>query len=112
MLRGFIRISVRIVVCLIVFIHSHKVLSKPLFINEIQVANIDRFIDPSYNYGGWIELYNPGDSSIPLNGYIIRHTDSDGYNQQCTLTSSHGNIPAKGYSVLWFDLFCSRRLPF
>lgn len=103
MLRSFIRISVRIVVCLIVFIHSHKVLSKPLFINEIQVANIDRFIDPSYNYGGWIELYNPGDSSIPLNGYIIRHTDSDGYNQQCTLTSSHGNIPAKGYSVLWFD---------
>lgn len=103
MRHSFIRISVRIIVYLIAFTHANTALSKSLFINEVQVANIDRFIDPSYNYGGWIELYNPGDSSIPLNGYIIRHTDSDGYNQQCTLTSSHGNIPANGYSVLWFD---------
>ncbi len=25
-----------------------------ILINEIQVANVDRFVDPSWNYGGWI----------------------------------------------------------
>jgi len=27
-------------------------------INEIQVANVDMYIDPSFNYGSWVELYN------------------------------------------------------
>lgn len=29
-----------------------------VFINEIMVINNDQFIDPSWNYGSWIELYN------------------------------------------------------
>ena len=27
-----------------------------LIINEIQVSNLDQYMDPSFNYGGWIEL--------------------------------------------------------
>ena len=30
-----------------------------LRINEVMSANVDQFIDPSWNYGGWIEVYNP-----------------------------------------------------
>lgn len=74
-----------------------------LIINEIQVANIDRFIDPSYNYGGWIEIYNPNSQSISLSGMKVRHTDSNNLVETYTLTSDHGSVAAKGYSCLWFD---------
>lgn len=74
-----------------------------LIINEIQVANIDRFIDPSYNYGGWIELYNPTNQAISLSGMRVRHTDSDNLVEIHTLTTDHGSVAAKGYSCLWFD---------
>ena len=67
---NFVHTSIRILVCIMSFINASVVFSKELFINEIQVANIDRFIDPSYNYGGWIELYNPGETSVQLSGYI------------------------------------------
>lgn len=77
--------------------------AQSLLINEIQVANIDQFIDPSYNYGGWIELYNPTSKEIRLVNYSLRHTDDEGNVEEYTLTWNHGNTAAKGYSVLWFD---------
>ena len=39
-----------------------------IVINEIMSANIDSRIDPSWNYGGFIELYNPTDAAISLTG--------------------------------------------
>ncbi len=99
----FVNISIRILVCLMTLVNASAVFPKELLINEIQVANIDRFIDPSYNYGGWIELYNPGGNSIQLSGYAIRHTTSDGRSQYTLLSSYHGTVPSKGYEVLWFD---------
>ena len=42
-----------------------------LVVNEIMASNIDMMLDPSYNYGGWIELYNPTSSAISLNGLYI-----------------------------------------
>lgn len=74
-----------------------------LCINEVQVANIDRFLDPSYNYGGWVELYNPTDHPISLAGATLTHTDFDGVEEQHKLTNGHGMVPAKGFLVLWFD---------
>ena len=74
-----------------------------LIINEIQTANIDRFVDPSYNYGGWVELYNCTQDSISLDGYKLRHTDSEGDIDLCALTALHGNAKGGGYVVLWFD---------
>lgn len=95
--------TTNLIVFVMILINVDAAFSTSLFINEIQVANIDRFIDPSYNYGGWIELYNPSDEAIPLNGYIIRHTDFDGDIEQTLLKSSHGTVKSKGYTVLWFD---------
>ncbi len=72
-------------------------------INEIQVANIDMFIDPSYNYGAWIELYNSNETTMSLSGMKLRHTDSDGNVDTYTLSASHGTIKPHGFTTLWFD---------
>lgn len=82
---------------------GEKAEAQDLCINEIQVANVDQFIDPSYNYGGWVELYNAGEDSIPLKGYAIRHTNEEGKMEKCTLQSAHGTVPPKGFAVVWFD---------
>ena len=42
-----------------------------LIINEIQSKNVDMFIDPSFNFGGWIELYNPTNEDIDLGGCYV-----------------------------------------
>ena len=70
-----------------------------LVINEIQTANIDMFVDPSYNYGGWVELYNPSASRINMGGLIV----SDTLGNQFRLPDDMGTIPAHGYKVIWFD---------
>ena len=72
-------------------------------INEIQVDNVDMYIDPSYNYGSWIELYNPTENDVPLSDMKLQHTDAEGTMQKHTLTALHGIVKAGGYSILWFD---------
>ncbi len=72
-----------------------------LVINEIQVANIDQFIDPSYNYGGWIELYNPTGRSINLGRLYV----SDEKTNLKKFQMPDGSIIIKpnGYKNIWFD---------
>lgn len=72
-----------------------------LVINEIQVANIDMFIDRSFNYGGWIELYNPTNHSVILSGLYI--SDDAANPLKFRLPSDYGKIPSKGYTNIWFD---------
>lgn len=72
-----------------------------LAINEIQVSNIDMFIDPSYNYGGYIELYNPTNNGVTLDGMYI--SDDPGNLMKHRLRYENGVVPAKGYGVIWFD---------
>ncbi len=74
-----------------------------LLINEVEVANIDAYIDPSFNYGGWIELYNAGSSAQSLVGMQLRHTDSEGVVSVHRLSSTHGTVQAGGFVNLWFD---------
>ena len=69
-------------------------------VSEIQSANIDRFVDPSWNYGGWIELYNPGTLGVTLTGCWV---SDDPQNLQKVHISQPMAIPAKSYYVLWFD---------
>lgn len=75
--------------------------SKDLIINEIQVANIDGFLDLSYNYGGWVEFYNPTDESIRL-GTLYVSDDSTNL-KRIRLLSTIGYVPAHGYKNIWFD---------
>lgn len=72
-------------------------------INEIQVANIDQYIDNSYNYGGWIELYNTSSATCTLENAKVRHTDMNGMTEEYSLELSHGMLKGHGYACLWFD---------
>ena len=88
-------------VCAIVTLQASA--DNHILINEIQVANVDMFIDPSFNYGGWIELYNPTEETISLSGCKLRHTDSEGTLKEEKLTIAHGTLNPHGFRVLWFD---------
>lgn len=72
-----------------------------LVVNEIQASNIDMYRDPSFNYGSWIELYNPGSSAVPLAGLYV--SDDTENLKKYQLPSTIGIVPARGYKVLWFD---------
>lgn len=69
-----------------------------LVINEVQVANIDQYLDYANCYGGWIELYNPSSVAVSLKGMIL----SDGVNEM-RFMAAHGSVPAKGFKTVWFD---------
>ena len=72
-----------------------------LVINEIMAANVDVYLDPSQNYGSWVELYNPTDKSVALGGLYI--TDDPKNLKKHRLLNSYGALPAHGYALLNFD---------
>ena len=43
----------------------------PIVVTEICIANIDQVIDHSNNYGGWVELYNSGNTGVQLDGWYV-----------------------------------------
>ena len=75
--------------------------AQSFIVNEIQVANIDMFVDHSFNYGGWIELYNPTDAAISLSQMYVSDDSND--LKKFRFPASIGSIPAKGFKAIWFD---------
>ena len=71
-----------------------------IVINEIMSANIDSRIDPSWNYGGFIELYNPTDAAISLTGIWL---SDDINNLKKWQLRSSVSLKSKGYYLIWFD---------
>lgn len=72
-----------------------------LVINEVQVSNLDQYLDPSFNYGGWIEIYNPGSRAAALGGAIV--CDATDKTKRFQLPANFGVVPARGYRNIWFD---------
>lgn len=72
-----------------------------LIINEIQASNIDMFLDPSFNYGSWIEIYNSTNTNANLGSLYI--TDDPANLRKHRLAADFGFVPAKGYKNIWFD---------
>ncbi len=82
-----------------------------LSVNEIMVSNLDQFVDPSWNFGPWIELYNPTDADIQIRGYWV--SDDPAHPKKVRIPRSL-NVPAKGFANLWFDhhdKYCITQLP-
>lgn len=70
-----------------------------LIINEIMVDNTDMFLDPSLNYGAWIEVYNPTNKTIDLTKYYVS-TDPA---QPKMFHLQSGSISPKSFANIWFD---------
>jgi len=84
-----------------------------LVINEIMPANVDMFLDPSFNYGNWIELYNGTSRDINLANYYL--SDDDSNPTMCPLGSSSRVVKAGGFLTLWFghkDDYCQQQIEF
>ncbi len=74
--------------------------SSSVVINEIMVANVDMFLDKSYDYGGYVELYNPTDNPVRLLNMYVSDNPSDLLKYR--LKAASGIIPAHGFVNLWF----------
>ncbi len=72
-----------------------------LIINEMLLANIDTEIDPSWNYGSCVELYNPSNDIVGLDRLYV--TDDTTNLTKCAMKQSSLFIPAKGHALIWFD---------
>ena len=78
-------------------------IANSIVINEIMAANVDTYLDPSFNYGSWVELYNPSDVGFSLGGLYV--TDDPQNLKKHRLIDSYGELPAKGFAILNFDHF-------
>jgi len=82
-----------------------------LVINEIMTANLDMFLDPSYNYGSWIELYNPGTTDVNISGWYLSNDPAN--SKQYPLGSYSRIVKAGGFLTLWFghqDDYCMQQI--
>ena len=70
-------------------------------INEIMAANVDVYLDPSWNYGSWVELFNPTGSALSLGGLYV--TDDPADLKKHRLIDDYGVLPAHGYAIINFD---------
>lgn len=71
-----------------------------LLFSEVCVANIDQTIDYSYNYGGWVELYNPTATAVSLNGLYI---SDDATNLTKHKLSGYSMLNPGCYECIFFD---------
>lgn len=84
-----------------VIVKNNNPTAENIIINEIMAANVDVYLDPSQNYGSWVELYNPTDMGVSLGGLYV---SDDPHNlKKHRLIDSYGVLPAKGYALLNFD---------
>ena len=75
--------------------------SENIIINEIMAQNIDVYLDPNQNFGSWVELYNPTDRSVNLEGLYV--TDDRNNLKKHKLVKGYGTLTAGGYAILNFD---------
>ena len=82
---------------------------RSLIINEIMPANIDTYIDPSWNYGGFVEIYNPTDVSANLASCYL--SDDPLLPLKWHMPTNIGTVPPKGYKTIWFDHYDAKYGP-
>ena len=74
-------------------------LSVILIVNELMASNAGEVMSPATNFDSWIELYNPSDEVVNLNGMYLSNDP-----ENLTLwemPNGIGTVPAKGFKVVW-----------
>lgn len=72
-----------------------------IVINEIMQSNVDCIMDPSYNYGSWLELYNPSNETVGLEKIYV--TDDPDNLKKNIVKLEEKFIKSKGFVTLFFD---------
>ncbi len=72
-----------------------------IVINELMAANVSYMLDDTYNYGGWVELYNNSTEKINLAGYSL--SDDSAYPEKYVFPSTIGSIAPGEYRIIFFD---------
>ncbi|MBR5963155.1 MAG: CotH kinase family protein [Bacteroidaceae bacterium] len=93
-----------------VHVVQNDLLASSLVVNEIMPANIDSYLDPSWNYGGFVELYNPTDASANLAGCYI--SDDLLHPLKWHMPLTMGSVPSHGYKTIWFDHYDAKYGPY
>lgn len=99
------RLRAALVVLVAVGFAPRNAAAQNLVINEVMAANLGEAIDPSWNFGGWVEIYNPTMKAVSLDGLVLAAPAKGGQgtgDQTYKLTKAHGSVPAGGYRCLWF----------
>ncbi|MCR4920652.1 MAG: lamin tail domain-containing protein [Bacteroidaceae bacterium] len=69
-----------------------------LRINEIMVANVEEVIDPTWNYGSWIEVYNSSTKEQNLQGMWL---SDESANLKKVHIKYDTPVPPRGFATLW-----------
>lgn len=83
-----------------IFAHSLHAEEQGIIINEVMPANVSYMLDATYNYNGWVELYNPTGEEFNLAGYSF--TDDYSQPQKFVLPKKIGSIKAWEYKIIYF----------
>ena len=70
-----------------------------LVINELMAANVGEAMSPAINFNSWIEVYNPGNQAVKLDGMYL--SDDANNLKRWKMPSGMGSVPAKGFKVIW-----------
>jgi len=77
-----------------------NILQAQICINEISICNVNKELDPNYDYTGWIELYNSSEADINIKNLYF----SDDPEQPMKYKISEDRtLPAKGYAAVWLN---------
>ena len=71
-----------------------------LYINELMSSNDNTIADPVGEFDDWVEIYNPGNSSVDLSGMFMSDK-ADKLNKWNFPTGTH--IAAQDYLIVWCD---------
>lgn len=77
--------------------------AQKVVINEIMASNVDVVLDPSMNYGSWMELYNPDSKAFSLDGIYVTDDSLNLKKFRLNEKSYDNNVPGKGFKVIYFD---------
>ena len=83
-----------------------------LVINELMASNAGEVMSPATNFDSWIELYNPGEKEVNLEGMYL--SDDANNLMRWKMPNDIGMVPAKGYKIIWLgsDNIKSNQAPF
>lgn len=70
-----------------------------LVVNELMASNASTVQEPSGGWADWIELYNPTETAVDVDGWTI----SDALTEPDAHTLDALEVPAGGYLLLWAD---------